>query len=300
MTTPDIFRTKLERGAPVLDEGEDRLFPWWSVAKTVLAACVLRLVERGRLKLETPLPGRPYSLRQLLQHRAGLKCYGPLEDYHAAVARGDRPWLVKDLLDRVGADRLAYLPDKGWGYSNVGYLFVRQAIEGATGADIGASMRDLVFDPLGLRSVSLASVPEDLDGSAWGNAARYHPGWIYHGLLTGTAADAARFMDGLMTGRLLQPETLRTMRTAHPIGGPLPGHPWQTTGYGLGLMIGQWQGAGLALGHSGAGPGSVNAVYHFPDRDAPATVAVFSNAEDEAITERAIATLAGTGDTACR
>lgn len=55
---------------------------------------------------------------------------------------------------------------------------------------------------------------------------------------------------------------------------PQPNRPWETTGYGLGLMIGQMTSAGAAFGHSGAGPGNVSAVYHFSDLTTPRTVAL--------------------------
>ena len=59
-----------------------------------------------------PLPDRPYTLRQLLQHRAGVANYGALSAYHDAVARNDEGlrWTAvtvdngddaKDALDRI-------------------------------------------------------------------------------------------------------------------------------------------------------------------------------------------------------
>ena len=54
----------------------DVAVPWWSIAKTVLASAALLLVAAGRLQLDEPIRGRPFTLRQLLQHRAGLRCYG--------------------------------------------------------------------------------------------------------------------------------------------------------------------------------------------------------------------------------
>jgi CubicO group peptidase (beta-lactamase class C family) len=68
------------------------LFPWWSFTKTALAVCALRLVAEGVLALDRPRPGKPFTLRQLLQHRAGVRNYGRLQRYHDAVARGDPPW----------------------------------------------------------------------------------------------------------------------------------------------------------------------------------------------------------------
>jgi len=63
----------------------DAVFPWWSITKTVLAAAVLRLVDSGRLSLGNLYMDRPYTIRQLLQHTAGLNTYGG-PPYRAAVA----------------------------------------------------------------------------------------------------------------------------------------------------------------------------------------------------------------------
>ena len=46
-------------------------------------------------------------------------------------------------------------------------------------------------------------------------------------------------------------------------------------------MSGKMEGAGRAIGHSGGGPGCVNAVYHFPDLPRPLTVASFTDGDDE-------------------
>ena len=181
----------------------------------------------------------------------------------------------------------------GWCYSNVGYLFIRQFIEKAIGRDIGSALRYLVFAPLGLDSVRLARSPRDLAETAWGNRHDDDPEWVYHGLLIGTPGDAVRFLHGLMSGQVLPPELLTEMTACHWIGDRLlPGRPWETTGYGLGLMIGQVVSAGIAMGHSGAGQGSVSAVYHFDGRAVPCTVAAFATGDDEGRAEHEVARLA--------
>ena len=273
--------------------GSQAPVPWWSFTKTVLASCALLLAAEGRLALDDPLKGHPYTLRQLLQHRAGVPNYGGLAAYHEAVAAGDAPWTAEELLRRVGADRLDFEPGTGWAYSNVGYFFVCRILEEALNEDIGSVLRRLLFEPLGLASVRLASTPDDLAGTAWGNADGYHPGWVYHGLLVGTARDAARFLLRLMTGDVLSPDLLAAMTERHPLDiGPEPGRPWLTAGYGLGLMMGTMEPAGAALGHSGNGPGSVGAVYHFPDLSPVRTVAVFAQGDAEGVTEYEAARLA--------
>jgi len=261
-------------------------FPWWSFTKTALAICAMRLVEEGLLALDAPRPGKPYTLRQLLQHRAGVPNYGGLESYHKAVARGDTPWPRDTLLDAVGGDRLDFAPGTGWAYSNVGYMFVSEAIEAATGLKAGSALHRFVLAPLELSSIEWAHGASDFSDIHWPDGRNYHPGWVYHGCLKGTASDAARLWHALFHGDLLRRESLAAMLDPYPLGGALPGRPWSECGYGLGFMAGKMEEAGRALGHSGAGPFSVNAVYHFPDRPAAVTVAVFTDGCEEGRAEQ--------------
>jgi hypothetical protein len=57
-------------------------------------------------------------------------------------------------------------------------------------------------------------------------------------------------------------------------------------------MIGRMLSVGIAIGHSGAGPGSVGAVYYFGDRPTPCTVAAFAAGDDEGTTEHEAVRLA--------
>ena len=72
-----------------------------------------------------------------------------------------------------------------------------------------------------------------------GSAEGYHPGWVYHGLLVGTVADAALLLDRLLAGNLLPPDLVQEMLTPFVLPGPVPGRPWAIPGYGLGLMTGE-------------------------------------------------------------
>ena len=119
----------VENGALRAAQGVDAPVPWWSFTKTVIAAAALALVRDARLQLDRPLPNRPFTLRQLLAHRAGVTNYGGLAAYGEAVERGDEPWPISVLLERAHAARLRYPPGQGWAYSNIGYLFVRELIE---------------------------------------------------------------------------------------------------------------------------------------------------------------------------
>jgi D-alanyl-D-alanine carboxypeptidase len=251
-----------------------RPVPWWSFTKTVIAAAALALVRDGKLSLDGRL-GQSFSLRQLLQHKAGLPDYGPLADYKAAVANGAEPWPAKEMLSRAAAATLLFPPGQGWCYSNIGYWFAGRALETATGADLWDVLRRLVLDPLGLVDVRLARTPADLEDTAWGNEQHYHPGWVYHGLLVGPPLEAARLLHRLLCSDLLPGELRRIMLDLHPVGEPIPGRPFNRPGYGLGIMGDNDRPSGSIFGHTGQGPGSTCTVYHVVSEDKPRTIAFF-------------------------
>ena len=272
----------VNKGTVALTTGIRAPVPWWSFTKTVIAAGALVLVRDGQLAMDEPLAKRPYSLRQLLQHRAGVANYGDLAAYHEAVARGDKPWSACELFERTEADRLRFEPGKGWSYSNIGYLIVRRLIEATCNESLGAALTRLVLRPLGIESARIAEGPDDLVGVFMGEASAYHPGWVYHGLMVGQLDESALLLARLMTGTLLPHDLLEQMRFAHDLGSP-----WSTPGYGLGLVTGTTALGTRVTGHTGKGPGSVIAVYHTFEKAPQVTAAAFSAGDDQASVEHA-------------
>ena len=91
-----------------------------------------------------------------------------------------------------------------------------------------------------------------------GNVGNYDPGWVYHGLIVGTVADAARLLDAVVTGGLLDPDTLAEMLRGRPLPEHRAVHP--DPAYGLGIMLRADNPLDYPLGHRGEGPGSRIAV----------------------------------------
>jgi CubicO group peptidase (beta-lactamase class C family) len=246
-----------EAGALTLSGITDPL-PWWSFTKTVIAIAVLRLVDNGQLNLDEPLDGVRYNLRQLLRHEAGLADYGALSKYHRDVAANKEPWPIERLLAAVDADRLRYEPGRDWAYSNVGYLKIAQLVERTTGLPLKVALEQLVFEPCDLTTARLARTLADLDDVQMGDVRGYHPGWVFHGLVVGTVADAARLLSNLLDGHLLNPATFSEMLK----GRRLPEHAnaHADAAYGLGLMLWTDNPLDRPIGHLGEGPGSKIAV----------------------------------------
>ncbi|MEW2912202.1 serine hydrolase domain-containing protein [Leisingera sp. JC11] len=261
------------------DDASKAIFPWWSFTKPVIAALVLRAAEKGLLDLDARLPDWPFTTRQLLQHRAGLRDYGPLPAYKTAVAQGIPPWPPSRMLAEAKAKELAYPPGQGWLYSNIGFLLLRLELEKLHGCGLGQILRRDILQPLGL-SARLAETPEDFDALHW-DAKGYHPGWVYHGCLMGTAADAARLLHGLLTGSILTHAARSSMLSQQMQAGPIPGRVWKETGYGLGIMNGTAEGAGRLIGHTGCGPFCANLVARFPDLPGQPIAAAFVHGGNE-------------------
>ncbi|MCG7494546.1 serine hydrolase [Thalassobius sp. Cn5-15] len=265
-------------GTLIRDDAPDALLPWWSFTKTLIAACVMIRARDGFMDLDATLPGRAYSLRQLMAHTAGLRDYGTVGPYHQAVAAGENPWPVAKLLEASRADDLFGAPGTKWSYSNIGYMFLRFALEVSEGAPLGDIIHRRLIAPLDLRTPRLAIARGDFADLHW-DAGGYHPGWVYHGCMMGSAADAARLLHALLQGDLLTAAERQQMMELSLNGKAIQGRIWQTTGYGLGLMIGHTQAHGLAIGHAGAGPFSGNLVAYFPA--AGKIVASFAKGGDE-------------------
>ena len=235
------------------------LVPWWSFSKTVLAAAALVLVDGRKLDLDVPVAGAPYTLRHLLQHTSGLPDYGPNPDYHRGVAGGESPWTGDELLQRVNASTLLSAPGTRFSYSNIGYLFVRQIIERAADTDLNDALRRLVFDPLEIEGVFVATAVEEFDAIVWGNAQRYDPRWVYHGCVVGSLPRAASCLHRLMHGDLLAPATKNAMLL--PRSYDTDTNAPDDFGYGLGVMIEPARPGDRFAGHAGSGPGSTITVF---------------------------------------
>jgi CubicO group peptidase (beta-lactamase class C family) len=149
------------------------LFRLASLSKTVTAVAVLRLVQDGRLKLDTrvlPILGdigpradriidvrvRDITVRHLLQHsggfdreRSGDVVFLPGAADAAQRQNGplppDCPTIMRDTLERT----LDFTPGERYAYSNVGYCILGRVIEKVTGMTYETYVREHVVGPAG-------------------------------------------------------------------------------------------------------------------------------------------------------
>lgn len=158
----------VESGAPVTS---DTTFMASSITKTLTAAAVLQLKDRGALALSSNLstyyPTHPYGddlkIAHLINQTSGVPNPMPLRWLHLA---GDHDKYaeeeaLKDVLKRHS--KLRFAPGTRYAYSNLAYWLLGKVIERVSGSDYASYMRSHVFDPLGISAEEMACelpVPE--------------------------------------------------------------------------------------------------------------------------------------------
>jgi D-alanyl-D-alanine carboxypeptidase len=250
-------------------------FPIYSITKTLTAICVLRLHETRSLNVTDPvrkwLPDLAVSdaitLAHLLRHTSGLKDYGPLPAYHAAVrARPGQPWTDQQFLDVARSSGVLFESGRGWAYSNVGYMMLKLVLQRVTGRSFAQVVRELVLSPLELQHTAVVEriddwstcVPGygtevDPDGRVVDVRSVYHPGWCAPGVAASNAEEVTLIFDALLAGRSLKPETLAEMLTLAPIPSRDPSEV--TPSFGMGIFADPSTLRGPHYCHGGGGPG---------------------------------------------
>ncbi|WP_353950199.1 serine hydrolase domain-containing protein [Knoellia sp. S7-12] len=212
--------TNTSNGVPVT---ANTIFRVGSITKSVTAWGVMRLVEQGRMDLDTPvesyltrwhLPPSPFdpdgvTIGRLLNHTAGLN----MQDYSPVTTR-PLPSLEQSLSGGSGKPgdrnsdnvRITTEPGTQMEYSNGGYTMLQLAIEEVTGEAFASYMQREVLDPLGMTRSSFVERPELAAETATGytNGGRPVPPTLLTeqaagGLYT-SANDVARFAVAAMTG----------------------------------------------------------------------------------------------------
>ena len=152
----------------------DSLFRWASTSKTLTATAIMRLVESGKLNLDTPIFGilNQYSayngklgdsrltgitVRQVLHHTGGwdrMVSGDPVTGDRTIDASNathtsfppSRDTVIRYML----AQRLDFDPGSRFAYSNFGYMLLGRVIEKISGQSYEAYLRDAVLTPPGL------------------------------------------------------------------------------------------------------------------------------------------------------
>jgi CubicO group peptidase (beta-lactamase class C family) len=183
---------------------QQTIFDAASLSKPVFAYAVLQLIDAGKLALDTPLsllapeyvPGDPraaaVTVRHVLSHTSGLPNWGtadlPLKTY--------------------------FPPGERFSYSGEGFVWLQRVVEAVTSESLDATLRRLVFEPLGMHRSSYvwqsafdANYADPHDASVAPGTKNKPDAENAAASLQTTADDYARFLQAVLSGARLKSGT---------------------------------------------------------------------------------------------
>lgn len=238
----------------------ESVFRIGSLTKQFVAALLLKLESQGKLSLGEPaqryltfLPQHaPFSIRELLQHTAGISDGEyDTEGVSSQLTQAERIARMTPLFD--------FAPGTAWRYSNAGYILLGAIVEKVAELPLATAASKLLFEPLGLTHTAFDQPSDVVMARASGytptgteaqpfNNAEYLDVALAGaaGAMRSTAQDLCRWITALFGGAYLPASSVQSMLVpARLRDGALAGtkrHDPQAQGmgdtqYGLGFML---------------------------------------------------------------
>ena len=252
----------------------DSIFQIYSVSKIFAGVAVMKLVEDGRLSLNSPvnevvgtLPPawKGVTVRHLLTHTSGL-AEASSNPRHAALPEHKRKGLsAAETIDFVSEVPLKFEPGEKFSYGQSAYVLLGLVVEKVAGKSYESFLSERVFAPLRMASTRFGEtevVIKRRSPTAYNRETGSLRGWLfpftpkdYPGAgLNSSANDLAGFFAALDAGRVLMPESLAALWS------PFKLRDGTERNYGLGWTIDARAGRKV-VGHEGGGSAWVA---HFP------------------------------------
>lgn len=175
----ELHRGRLDAAfeTPVTAEA---MFQSASTTKVITTIAILRLVDRGRLRLDDPLsssfPDHPYgrevTIRSLLNHSSGIPNPLPLTWVHT---RAEHPSFEEGKALTTALQENAQLraePGARYLYSNLGYWLLGALIERISDKKYSSFVEEEVFGPLGITPSEINFEGRDASHEARGHYKR--------------------------------------------------------------------------------------------------------------------------------
>jgi CubicO group peptidase (beta-lactamase class C family) len=156
-------------GKPMTPETRQRI---GSITKTMVALCVMALVDEGRLSLESRVadllpdfrfdgPVDGLTVWHLLTHTGGIGEMPTLADMQKPFAKLFGPSDVDRPLAELYADGITIevAPGTKWAYANHGFALLGEIVARHEGAPIAEVVQRRVFEPLGMNCSDLWDRP---------------------------------------------------------------------------------------------------------------------------------------------
>ncbi|MFE5596987.1 serine hydrolase domain-containing protein [Streptomyces sp. NPDC056549] len=241
-----------------------------NIAISYMGTALLRLVDRGTVRLDDPvgrwLPGLKdgdrITLRMLAASTTGLVDYVRLPAFQQAVSADPfRQWPAEEVVRLSTSQERWYEPGTDWSYSHANFVLLGAALEKITGTRLDVLLQREVLGPLRLRETRNGFTPDipepalhafTSDRGTYEESSFWNPSWTTApgAVETTDICDLASSAAGIGSGRLLSPASYREFLNPGTVG---LGHATakcpatvclaqtEATHYGLGvLVLGDW------------------------------------------------------------
>lgn len=246
-----------------------------SLTKSFTAAAILRLSEEGKLHLEDPISrffprvpeaAKDIRVQNLLNHTSGL----PDVSMDAAQAALPDPFTTAQAVEQYFSkvQNLEFAPGTVSSYNNTGYFMLGAIIENVTGMSYYEYLDGAFFQPLSLTSTGECALSSESEALGYHSVnkqlERADPADLKFagaaGALCSTAGDLLIWLNALVDGRVLQPQTWQQMITQTKLS------DGQAVEYGFGLVV-EADTHGPEISHDGAIAGFNSFFIYYPDHD---------------------------------
>jgi D-alanyl-D-alanine carboxypeptidase len=213
----------VELSVPVTPQS---VFQIQSVTKQFTATAIMMLVEQGKLSLAdpisrylegTPESWKPITIRHLLNQTSGIKDFinEPTASLRLEVTE-------EEVLKATAARPLNFQPGERYAYSNTNYHLLAMILRKITGQWYGDFLRQVIFEPLGMRHTRIMSwtelVANRAAGYRWQGDKLLNGQFVAESILAyggggilSTAEDMAKWDLALRGERLLKRASLEQM-----------------------------------------------------------------------------------------
>ncbi len=211
------------------------IFSIASLTKSLTAVGIMKLVEGGKLTLDTPLStyfpnfipeySGQITIQHLLNNSSGMQAnIGRVDDAGNGLMPEINAVTIDDLLEKFKDSKLNFEPGTAYEYNNFGYVLLANIIEKVSGQSYANFMAQAVFKPTGMKS-TVSSTLNNVSGIAYPYfglgmdklekfMTPFNISWLMGAAdVNSTTTDVYRFMQALDNGTLLNSASVNQLYT---------------------------------------------------------------------------------------
>ena len=238
-----------------------------SISKTFTSVLILKLVEDGKLKLDTTLDSyfptvknaKEITIELMLRHGSGIKSYTEDSEY---LTFETKKTSTEELVKRISSYDPAFNPGEKNEYSNSNFFLLGKIVEIATKMPYQSYLEKVITKPLDLKYTRVGGAIETSKNQAnsfhfkndeWESSSETNmsvPGGA--GFIISTPRDLSTFFTALFTGKVLKQETISTMTKT-------------VNNYGMGIFKAPMGPNNFGYLHDGGIDGFISHASYFPN-----------------------------------